>query len=106
MKMEFMNFFSIKINLKPISYKYFFLTKMEKILNLGTIFNFSILQSILANIIFFRFYVQQLLYQNKTIFKIIKLLGSVGFTKILRIRVGIYSVVKAASLPKKKVLKF
>ncbi len=36
----------------------------------------------------------------------IKLMASVGFAKLLWIRVRIYSVVKAASPPKIKVLKF
>jgi hypothetical protein len=36
----------------------------------------------------------------------IKLMASVGFAKLLRIRVRIYSVVKAASPPKINVLKF
>jgi hypothetical protein len=38
--------------------------------------------------------------------KTVKLMASVGFAKLLRIRVRIYSVVKAASPPKIKILKF
>jgi hypothetical protein len=44
--------------------------------------------------------------RNVINFITIKLRASVGFAKLLRIRVLIYSVVKAASPPKIKVLKF